>query len=221
MNIGNNYYSFSVFDEFRLINFIERQDTPSYVSFTEKQILFSYSARLQRDKNDVNTIFDINKLIGRKFSDPIIQNNIKLWPFKIEVDEHDNPLICVNDQGQIKKYHAEEIYSFLLSEINKVCSYYLHTSQGILNAVISVPINFTDSQKQAIKNAGKIIGLNILSIVDEPTAAIIAYKYNNKFDGDQNILIFDQGGNKLDISLLFTHNDIIEVKATVTNEHIS
>jgi len=186
--------------------------TPSYVGFTESERLIGDAAKNQVARNPVNTVFDAKRLIGRKFDDPIVQKDIKLWPFKVEAGPDGKPLICIKFKGETKKFHAEQISSMVLTKMKETAEAY--TNKTIKDIVVTVPAYFNDSQRQATKDAGVIAGLNVLRIINEPTAAAIAYGLDRKGTGERNVLIFDLGGGTFDISILEMSNGVFEVKAT-------
>eukprot|EP00927_Polykrikos_kofoidii_P050029 TRINITY_DN4398_c0_g1_i5.p1 TRINITY_DN4398_c0_g1~~TRINITY_DN4398_c0_g1_i5.p1 ORF type:complete len:648 (-),score=150.57 TRINITY_DN4398_c0_g1_i5:83-1963(-) len=193
--------------------------TPSYVAFTETERLIGDSAKNQVARNPENTIFDAKRLIGRKFQDPIVQADMKLWPFKVIAGADDKPLIVVKSQGLEKQFHAEEISSMVLTKMRETAEAYL--GKSINDAVVTVPAYFNDSQRQATKDAGTISGMNVLRIMNEPTAAAIAYGLDKKAgSGERNVLIYDLGGGTFDVSLLTIDNGIFEVKATAGDTHL-
>jgi L1 cell adhesion molecule like protein len=192
--------------------------TPSYVAFTETERLIGDAAKNQTARNPTNTVFDAKRLIGRKFSDKNVQADIKLWPFKVESGAAEKPMICVKFKGEQKKFQAEEISSMVLLKMKEIAESYL--GKTIKNAVVTVPAYFNDSQRQATKDAGTISGLNIQRIINEPTAAAIAYGLDKKGDGERNVLIFDLGGGTFDVSLLTIEDGIFEVKATNGDTHL-
>ena len=163
-------------------------------------------------------MFDAKRLIGRKFSERIVQDDIKHWPFKIESGTGDKPVILVQYKGETKKFHAEEISSMVLIKMKEIAEAFL--SKQIKNAVVTVPAYFNDSQRQATKDAGTIAGLNVLRIINEPTAAAIAYGLDKKSSQEKNVLIFDLGGGTFDVSLLTIEEGIFEVKATNGHTHL-
>merc|ERR1712176_545928 len=169
-------------------------------------------------RNPENTVFDAKRLIGRKFADPIVQADIKLWPFKVIAGSGDKPMIVVNFQGEDKKFHPEEISSMILTKMKETAEAYLGTK--VNDAVVTVPAYFNDSQRQATKDAGQICGMNVLRIINEPTAAAIAYGLDKKGSGEKNILIYDMGGGTFDVSLLTIEDGIFEVKATAGDTHL-
>jgi len=192
--------------------------TPSYVAFTDTERLIGDAAKNQVARNPENTVFDAKRLIGRKFNDPIVQTDIKLWPFKVVSGAGDKPMIEVNFQGETKKFHPEEISSMILVKMRETAEAYL--GQKVTDAVITVPAYFNDSQRQATKDAGVISGMNVLRIINEPTAAAIAYGLDKKGTGEHNVLIYDLGGGTFDVSLLTIEDGIFEVKATAGDTHL-
>lgn len=192
--------------------------TPSYVSFDECERLIGDAAKSQASLNPSNTIFDAKRLIGRKFTDSMVQEDMKHWPFKVIAGPNDKPLIEVKYMGETKQFSAEEISSMVLYKMKEIAENYLGLK--VKNAVVTVPAYFNDSQRQATKDAGAIAGLNILRIVNEPTAAAVAYGLDKGKDKEQNILIFDLGGGTFDVSLLTLEDGIFEVKATAGDTHL-
>ena len=192
--------------------------TPSYVAFTETERLIGDAAKNQVARNPKNTVFDAKRLIGRKFSEKIIQEDMKHWPFKVEQGPGDKPVISVDYKNETKKFHPEEISSMVLIKMKEIAEAYL--SKTVKNAVITVPAYFNDSQRQATKDAGAISGLNVLRIINEPTAAAIAYGLDKKSSQEKNVLIFDLGGGTFDVSLLTIEEGIFEVKATNGHTHL-
>merc|ERR1711990_494562 len=192
--------------------------TPSYVAFTEEERLIGDAAKNQVARNPMNTVFDAKRLIGRKFSDASVQSDIKLWPFKVVSGPAEKPLIQVKYMGEEKKFQAEEISSMVLTKMKEIAETFL--GKKIKNAVVTVPAYFNDSQRQATKDAGTIAGLNVQRIINEPTAAAIAYGLDKKDQGERNVLIFDLGGGTFDVSLLAIEEGIFEVKATNGHTHL-
>ncbi|BAT76163.1 heat shock 70 kDa protein [Vigna umbellata] len=194
--------------------------TPSYVAFTDTERLIGDAAKNQVAMNPQNTVFDAKRLIGRRFSDSSVQNDMKLWPFKVVAGPGDKPMIVVSYKGEEKKFSAEEISSMVLIKMREVAEAFL--GHSVKNAVITVPAYFNDSQRQATKDAGAISGLNVLRIINEPTAAAIAYGLDKKASrkGEQNVLIFDLGGGTFDVSILTIEEGIFEVKATAGDTHL-
>ncbi|XP_022988553.1 heat shock 70 kDa protein [Cucurbita maxima] len=194
--------------------------TPSYVAFTDTERLIGDAAKNQVAMNPQNTVFDAKRLIGRRLSDPSVQSDMKLWPFKVVAGPGEKPMIIVNYKGEEKQFAPEEISSMVLIKMREIAEAFL--GQTIKNAVITVPAYFNDSQRQATKDAGAIAGLNVLRIINEPTAAAIAYGLDKKASrrGEQNVLIFDLGGGTFDVSLLTIEEGIFEVKATAGDTHL-
>jgi heat shock protein 1/8 len=187
------------------------------VAFTETERLIGDAAKSQAAMNSSNTVFDAKRLIGRKFSDPGVQADMKHWPFKVVSGVGGTPVIEVEYKGEQKQFKAEEISSMVLSKMKEIAEAYL--AKEVKNAVVTVPAYFNDSQRQATKDAGAISGLNVLRIINEPTAAAIAYGLDQKGD-EKNVLIFDLGGGTFDVSLLTIEEGIFEVKATAGDTHL-
>lgn len=192
--------------------------TPSYVAFTESERLIGDAAKNQVARNPENTVFDAKRLIGRKFADPAVQSDIKLWPFKVIPGAGDKPMIVVTSQGEEKRFHAEEISAMVLTKMKETAEAFL--GNKLNDVVITVPAYFNDSQRQATKDAGTIAGLNVLRMINEPTAAAIAYGLDKKGTGERNILIYDMGGGTFDVSILTIDDGIFEVKATAGDTHL-
>ncbi|KAI3524293.1 hypothetical protein L1887_02946 [Cichorium endivia] len=194
--------------------------TPSYVAFTDTERLIGDAAKNQVAMNPQNTVFDAKRLIGRRFSDPSVQSDMKLWPFKVISGPGEKPMIVVNYKGEEKQFAPEEISSMVLVKMKETAEAFL--GQTIKNAVVTVPAYFNDSQRQATKDAGAISGLNVMRIINEPTAAAIAYGLDKKSSrkGEQNVLIFDLGGGTFDVSLLTIEEGIFEVKSTAGDTHL-
>ncbi|KAG5436989.1 hypothetical protein PCANB_001264 [Pneumocystis canis] len=191
--------------------------TPSYVAFSDTERLIGDAAKNQVAMNPSNTVFDAKRLIGRKFADAEVQADMKHWPFTV-VNKNGKPYIEVVFKGETKTFTPEEISSMVLSKMKEIAEAYLGAK--ITNAVITVPAYFNDSQRQATKDAGLIAGLNVLRIINEPTAAAIAYGLDKKVEGERNVLIFDLGGGTFDVSLLTIEEGIFEVKATAGDTHL-
>ena len=221
IDLGTTYSCVGVWQNDRveiIANDQGNRTTPSYVAFTETERLIGDAAKNQVAKNPVNTVFDAKRLIGRKFSDPIVQKDMKLWPFTVEAGPDDKPVIVVKFKGENKKFHPEEISSMVLVKMKETAEAFL--GQTIKNAVITVPAYFNDNQRQATKDAGSISGMNVLRIINEPTAAAIAYGLDKKGKGEKNVLIFDLGGGTFDVSLLTIDEGVFEVKATAGDTHL-
>merc|ERR1712100_871657 len=191
--------------------------TPSYVAFNETERLIGDAAKNQVAMNANNTVFDAKRLIGRKFSEPAVQGDMKHWPFTVIDGAAGKPTIQVSYKGEVKQFAPEEISSMVLMKMKEISEAYL--GREVKNAVITVPAYFNDSQRQATKDAGAISGLNVLRIINEPTAAAIAYGLDQKGE-EKNVLIFDLGGGTFDVSLLTIEEGIFEVKATAGDTHL-
>ncbi|CAI5757222.1 unnamed protein product [Candida verbasci] len=192
--------------------------TPSFVAFTDTERLIGDAAKNQAAMNPANTVFDAKRLIGRKFDDPEVLNDVKHFPFKV-IDKGGKPNIQVEYKGETKVFTPEEISSMVLGKMKETAEGYLGTK--VNDAVVTVPAYFNDSQRQATKDAGLIAGLNVLRIINEPTAAAIAYGLDKKDSkGEHNVLIFDLGGGTFDVSLLAIDEGIFEVKATAGDTHL-
>merc|ERR1712226_582116 len=192
--------------------------TPSYVAFADSERLIGDAAKNQVARNPENTVFDAKRLIGRKYADPVSQADMKLWPFKCVAGPGDKPMIVVQAQGEEKKFHPEEISSMILLYMKETAEAYLGTK--VNDAVVTVPAYFNDSQRLATKDAGTISGLNVLRIINEPTAAAIAYGLDSKSSQEKNVLIFDLGGGTFDVSLLNITGGVFAVKATAGDTHL-
>ena len=192
--------------------------TPSYVAFTDSARLVGEAAKSQVAMNPENTVFDAKRLIGREFQDAAVQKDMKTWPFKVIQGSQSKPKIVVNFKGKQKEFFAEEISSMVLQKMKETAEAYL--GDEVKNAVVTVPAYFNDGQRNATKDAGRISGLNVLRIINEPTAAAIAYGLGKKDTGEQNVLIFDLGGGTFDVSLLTIEDGIFEVKATAGDTHL-
>lgn len=191
--------------------------TPSYVAFTEAERLIGDAAKNQVAMNPTNTIFDAKRLIGRRFDDPSVQSDMKQWPFTV-INDGGKPKIKVQYKKETKTFFPEEISSMVLTKMKETAEGFL--GKSVTNAVITVPAYFNDSQRQATKDAGTIAGLNVLRIINEPTAAAIAYGLDKKGRGERHVLIFDLGGGTFDVSILTINDGIFEVKATAGDTHL-
>ena len=190
--------------------------TPSYVGFTKDERIIGDGAKNQASMNPTNTVFDAKRLIGRDFNDPVVQADIKQFPFKV-ISEKNKPKIEVSFKNETKQYHPEEISSMVLIKMKEIAESYI--GEKVTDAVVTVPAYFNDSQRQATKDAGSIAGLNVLRIINEPTAAAIAYGLDNQ-QSEKHVLIFDLGGGTFDVSLLNIDDGIFEVKATAGDTHL-
>jgi len=220
IDLGTTYSCVGVWQNDRveiIANDQGNRTTPSYVAFTETERLIGDAAKSQAAMNASNTVFDAKRLIGRKFSDPSVQADMKHWPFKVTPGTGGTPIIEVEYKGETKQFKAEEISSMVLTKMREIAEAYL--GKEVKNAVVTVPAYFNDSQRQATKDAGAIAGLNVLRIINEPTAAAIAYGLDKKGE-EKNVLIFDLGGGTFDVSLLTIEEGIFEVKATAGDTHL-
>ena len=190
--------------------------TPSYVGFTETERLIGDGAKNQSSANPENTIFDAKRLIGRKFDEPSVQSDIKNFPFEV-ISDNNKPIIQATYKNELKSFQPEEISSMILTKMKEIAESYI--GEEVTEAVITVPAYFNDSQRQATKDAGQISGLNVLRIINEPTAAAIAYGLDKKPE-EKMVLIFDLGGGTFDVSLLSIDDGIFEVKATAGDTHL-
>ena len=191
--------------------------TPSYVAFTDKERIIGDGAKNQSSANPENTIFDAKRLIGRKFDESTLQSDIKQFPFNV-INKGNLPVIQAKYQGELKDFRPEEISSMVLTKMKEIAESFI--GESVKDAVVTVPAYFNDAQRQATKDAGVIAGLNVLRIINEPTAAAIAYGLDNKSDKEKNVLIFDLGGGTFDVSLLNIDDGIFEVKSTAGDTHL-
>ncbi|KAL5116936.1 Heat shock protein ssb1 [Pleosporales sp. CAS-2024a] len=192
--------------------------TPSFVSFTSEERLIGEAAKNQAAMNPENTVFDVKRLIGRRFEDETVTKDIKSWPFKV-VDQGGSPMIEVSYLGETKQFSAQEISAMVLVKMKEVAETKL--GKKVEKAVITVPAYFNDNQRQATKDAGAIAGLNVLRIINEPTAAAIAYGLGSgKSEKERNVLIYDLGGGTFDVSLLHIQGGVFTVKATAGDTHL-
>ncbi|XP_074635251.1 heat shock cognate 71 kDa protein-like [Acropora palmata] len=220
IDLGTTYSCVGVFQHGKveiIANDQGNRTTPSYVAFNDTERLIGDSAKNQVALNPSNTVFDAKRLIGRKFDEESVQSDMKHWPFKV-VSEGGRPKIRVDHKGETKTFFAEEISSMVLTKMKETAEAYL--GEKVTDAVVTVPAYFNDSQRQATKDAGIIAGLNVLRIINEPTAAAIAYGLDKKKGGESNVLIFDLGGGTFDVSVLTIDDGIFEVKATRGDTHL-
>lgn len=221
IDLGTTYSCVGVWQQGKveiIANDQGNRTTPSYVAFTETERLIGDAAKNQVAINPSNTVFDAKRLIGRKYDDQKIQNDIKHWPFKV-VDESGKPKIQVEFCKENKRFNPEEISSMVLTKMKEIAEAYL--GQTVRDAVITVPAYFNDSQRQATKDAGAIAGLNVIRIINEPTAAALAYGLDKNLKGERNVLIFDLGGGTFDVSILtIDEGSLFEVKSTAGDTHL-
>jgi heat shock 70kDa protein 1/2/6/8 len=220
IDLGTTYSCVGVWQNDRveiIANDQGNRTTPSYVAFNETERLIGDAAKNQVAMNASNTVFDAKRLIGRRFGDAVVQSDMKHWPFTVIDGPNNKPIIQVTFRGEVKQFAAEEISSMVLIKMKEISEAYL--GREVKNAVITVPAYFNDSQRQATKDAGVIAGLNVMRIINEPTAAAIAYGLDKK-GAEKNVLIFDLGGGTFDVSLLTIEEGIFEVKATAGDTHL-
>jgi len=220
IDLGTTYSCVGVFQHGKveiIANDQGNRTTPSYVAFTDTERLIGDAAKNQVAMNPENTIFDAKRLIGRKMDEPSVKADMKHWPFEV-VSEGGKPKLKVDYKGESKSFFPEEISSMVLVKMKETAQAYL--GKTVTDAVVTVPAYFNDSQRQATKDAGTISGLNVLRIINEPTAAAIAYGLDKKIGGERNVLIFDLGGGTFDVSILTIEDGIFEVKSTAGDTHL-
>ncbi len=221
IDLGTTYSCVGVWQNDRveiLPNDQGNRTTPSYVAFTDSERMIGDAAKNQTAMNPKNTVFDAKRLIGLKFSDPKVQNDIKDWSYKVVSGKSDKATIEVEFKGEKKRFEPEEISSMVLTKMKETAETFL--GKTVTDAVVTVPAYFNDSQRQATKDAASIAGLNCLRIINEPTAAAIAYGLDKDKTKEMNVLIFDLGGGTFDVSLLTIEDGIFEVKATAGDTHL-
>lgn len=220
IDLGTTYSCVGVWQDGRVEIIANKQGhrtTPSIVAFTDTERIVGDGARSQMAMNPCNTVYETKRLIGRRFSDDKMKEDIEKLPYKV-VDIDDKPVIEVNFKGETKQFHPEEISAIILTRMKEIAEDYL--GHEVKDAVITVPAYFNNSQREATKDAGRIAGLNVLRIINEPTAAAMAYGMHDKDTRDKNILVFDLGGGTYDVSLLTLSDGVFEVKATNGNTHL-
>uniref|UniRef100_A0A2K5QZ45 Heat shock protein family A (Hsp70) member 8 n=1 Tax=Cebus imitator TaxID=2715852 RepID=A0A2K5QZ45_CEBIM len=220
IDLGTTYSCVGVFQHGKveiIANDQGNRTTPSYVAFTDTEQLIGDATKNQVAMNPTNTVFDAKHLIGRRFDDAVVQSNMKHWPFMV-VNDAGRPKVQVEYNGETKSFYPEEVSSMVLTKMKEIADAYL--GKSVTNAVVTVPTYFNDSQRQATKDAGTIAGLNVLRIINEPTAAAVAYHLDKKVGAERNVLIFDLGGGTFDVSILTIEDGIFEVKSTARDTHL-
>lgn len=221
IDLGTTYSCVGVWknDTVEIIaNDVGERTTPSYVSFTSDERLVGNSAKSASARNPCNTVFDAKRLIGRKFQDSVVQADMKLWPFKVVEGSGGRPMIQVVYKGKKEEFFAEQISAMVLSKMKSTAESYIGSK--VEKAVITVPAYFNDSQRQATKDAGRIAELEVLRIINEPTAAAVAYGLDKTGESEKNVLIFDLGGGTFDVSLLTIDEGVFEVLSTAGDTHL-
>ncbi|KAI8842191.1 heat shock 70 kDa protein [Chytriomyces cf. hyalinus JEL632] len=219
IDLGTTYSCVGVYKNGRveiIANDQGHRITPSYVAFTDDERLVGDAAKNQAPMNPTNTIFDAKRLVGRRFDEPDVQKDMKHFPFKV-VSKEGKPIIQVNVKGEAKKFTPEEVSAMVLQKMKEIAEAYL--GQKVTHAVVTVPAYFNDAQRQATKDAGTIAGLTVARIINEPTAAAIAYGLDKK-GSEQNILVYDLGGGTFDVSVLSIDGGVFEVLATNGDTHL-
>jgi len=222
IDLGTTYSCVGVFKNGKVEIIANEQGnriTPSYVAWTAEggERLIGDAAKNQATINPENTVFDIKRLIGRKYSDSSVQADKKLVPYKI-ISKEDKPFVEVQVDGKSKVFAPEEVSAMVLSKMKEIAEVYL--GHEVKHAVVTVPAYFNDAQRQATKDAGTISGMSVQRIINEPTAAAIAYGLNKKTGGEKNILVYDLGGGTFDVTLLTIDNGVFEVLATNGDTHL-
>jgi len=223
IDLGTTYSCVGVWQNDRveiIASDVGNRTVPSWVSFTDEERLVGDSAKGVAATNVKNTVFDAKRIIGRQFDDPAVQKELKHYPFIVKDDGKNRPLIEVEFKGETKQFYPEEISAMVLQKMRSIAEAYL--GYAVTDAVVTVPAYFNDQQRQATKDAGRIAGLNIKRIINEPTAAALAYGLDkkNQKKGELKVLIFDLGGGTFDVSLLTIDDGVFEVKATAGDTHL-
>ncbi|CAF1168651.1 unnamed protein product [Rotaria sordida] len=195
----------------------DNRTTPSFIAFTNNERLIGDAAKNQISMNSKNTIFGFKQLLGHKFNDATVQADMKHWPFKV-INDRNKPKIQVEYKNQIKLFTPEELSSMILAKMKNMAEIYL--GKKVSEAVITIPTYFNSSQRQAIKDASTIAGLDVLRVLYEPAAAAIAYRLVKKTSDEKNILVFDLGGSNVNVTILIIEEDVIDVKSIAGNTHL-
>ncbi len=222
IDLGTTYSCVGVYQNNKveiIANDMGNRTTPSYVAFTDLDRIVGDGAKSQSIMNPENTIFDAKRMIGRNYSDPVLQTDLSYYPFRVEKDiNSDRPVIVVTYKGETKRLYPEEVSSAVLSYMKKIAEDYI--GRPVTHAVVTVPAYFNDAQRNSTKDAGVIAGLNVTRILNEPTAAAIAYGLENKSDDEKKILVFDFGGGTFDVSILLVEDSNYEVIGTGGDTHL-
>ena len=221
IDLGTTYSAVGVYKNGRveiIANDQGNRTTPSYVAFADNERLIGDAAKNQATMNPKNTIYDAKRLIGRRFDDPVVIEDKKLWSYDVEDDGNNRPQIKVSYKGEDKRFYAEEISAMVLQKMKEIAEEYL--GEEVKDAVITVPAYFGDGQRQATKDAGAIAGLNVLRIINEPTAAAIAYGLDSCKTDDKKVLIFDNGGGTFDVTVMEISGGLFEVLSTGGHGHL-
>ncbi|CAK1541310.1 unnamed protein product [Leptosia nina] len=221
IDLGTTYSCVGVFQHGKveiIANDQGNRVTPSYVAFTETERFIGDVAKNQIAMNPKNTVFDAKRLIGRRYDDPKVKQDLQHWSFEV-ISDGGKPKIVIDYKGQKKKFSPEEISSMVLTKMKEIAESYLGGT--VQSAVITVPAYFNDSQRQATKDAGTIAAINVLRIINEPTAAALAYGLDKNLKGEKNVLIFDLGGGTFDVSILqISEGSLFEVRSTAGDTHL-
>jgi L1 cell adhesion molecule like protein len=221
IDLGTAYCRVSIVHDHQVVivtNDGGKRRTPSCVAFRDDQLLVGDVVKDQTSTNPTKTVFDVTRLIGRNFSDPIVQDDMKRWPFRVVRGYGDQPQIEVELRGEMTSFQPEEIIGMILSKMKKMAEGQL--KEKVRDVVLTVPTCFNDVQRQATKDAAAIAGLNVIRIMTAPNAAAHAFGWNEKHEGEREVLIFDFGGGYLNVSLVDIDDVIIEVRATAGNPHL-
>lgn len=221
IDLGTTFSCVGVFQNGRaeiIANDQGNRTTPSYVAFTDNERLIGDGAKNQANSNPKNTVHDAKRLLGRNYDDPMVQKDKKLWTFDVIDDKKNKPKVKVEYKGEESEFYPEEISAMVLTKMKEIAQAFI--GEDIKDVVVTVPAYFGDAQRQATKDAGTIAGLNVLRIINEPTAAAIAYGMDNKSSKERHVLIFDCGGGTHDVTLLSIEDGIFEVKATAGDSHL-
>lgn len=220
IDLGTTYSCVAYYESEGKVHVIVNENgnriTPSYVAFQGSDRHIGDAAKKNSGQNPKNTVYDVKRLMGNKFSDPNVQADLKHLSYNVVADENDKPMIEVEYMNETKRFHPEQISSMILEKLKNLAS--AHIGHEVTKAVVTVPAYFNDAQRQATKDAGQIAGLDVIRIINEPTAAAIAYGLNTK--DTRNVLIYDLGGGTLDVTILVIENGVFQVKSTSGDVHL-